>query len=156
MRFYDDVFRLKGGWVGIPPFFRAALPTPKSLRSPTQTLGVFKRVLRKQRTGKLDPEQKPSLQFPVTQKHVLSTPGLKHSTSQTLPRLCNQEETATKRVQTGFHLDHLFFSMIQHLQTEFCELFVVWPIGDIVQGLLLYGYTGVLICSHIWSYSSYM
>jgi hypothetical protein len=23
--FYDDVFRLKGGWVGIPPFFRAAL-----------------------------------------------------------------------------------------------------------------------------------
>ena len=24
MCFYDDVFRLKGGWVGIPPFFRAA------------------------------------------------------------------------------------------------------------------------------------
>ena len=86
----------------------------------TWVSGVFKRVLRKQRTGKLDPEQKPSLQFPVTQKHVLSTPGLKHSTSQTLPRLCNQEETATKRVQRISPWSFVF-SMIQHLQTEFCE-----------------------------------
>ena len=95
--FYDDVFRLKGGWVGIPPFFRAALPTLNHCVTHPNA-GVFKRVLRKQRTGKLDPEQKPSLQFPVTQKQVLSMPGLKHSTLQTLPRLCNQEETATKRV----------------------------------------------------------
>ena len=48
------------------------------------------------------------------------------------------------------------FSMIQHLQTVFCELFVVWRIGDIVRGLLLYGYIGLLICLHIWSYSCYM
>ena len=36
------VWRFKGGWVGIPPFFvRAALPTLLSLRSPTQTLGYL-------------------------------------------------------------------------------------------------------------------
>ena len=35
MCFYDDVFRLKGGWVGIPPFFRAALPTLKKGGIPT-------------------------------------------------------------------------------------------------------------------------
>jgi hypothetical protein len=51
-------------------------------------------------TGKHDPKQKPSLQIPVTQKHVLSMPGLKPSTLQTLPRLCNQEETATKKSAT--------------------------------------------------------
>ena len=97
--FYDDVFRLKGGWVGIPPFFRAALPTLNHCVHPPKRW-VFKRVLRKQMTGKHDPKQKPSLQIPVTQKHVLSMPGLKPSTLQTLPRLCNQEETATKKSAT--------------------------------------------------------
>ena len=101
----------------------------------TWVSGVFKRVLRKQRTGKLDPEQKPSLQFPVTQKHVLSMPGLKHSTSQTLPRLCNQEETATKRVQRISPWSFVFW-WCQHLQTVFRKLFVVWRIGDIVRRLL--------------------
>ena len=38
---YFGVFRFKGGWVGLPPFLRAALPTLMSLRSPTQTLGYL-------------------------------------------------------------------------------------------------------------------
>ena len=38
--FYDDVFRLKGGWVGIPPFFRAALPTLNHCVHPPKRWGI--------------------------------------------------------------------------------------------------------------------
>ena len=45
MCFYDDVFRLKGGWVGIPPFFRVGnaalkkggIPTHPPLRRKTSS-----------------------------------------------------------------------------------------------------------------------
>ena len=40
MCFYDDVFRLKGGWVGIPPFFRAALPTLNHCVHPPKRWGI--------------------------------------------------------------------------------------------------------------------
>ena len=61
---------------------------------------------------------------PETQKHVLSTSGLKLSTLQTLPRLCNQEESAIKKSA----LDSTFFScfddvnIYRHIWREVCRL----------------------------------
>ena len=115
--------------MGIPPLFRAALPTQLSLRSPTQTL--LMQGYSHGYSGSKSPENKTQLKqsnvcfLVVTHKQELHT-RVKPYDLQTLPRLCFESDRE-KTSEADFMLSLDVYSW--HLSDSF--LFLICPEGHI-------------------------
>ena len=110
---YVGVFRFKGGWVGIPPFFlRAALPTLLSLRSPTQTLGYLHGYSGSKTPENIAQKAVQCLLLGGDAKTWFCIPGSKHVTCRLCPDFASNQ-TATKK--RGWHRFHCWTFVLFHL-----------------------------------------
>ena len=151
MCFYDDVFRLKGGWVGIPPFFRAALPTLNHCVHPPKRWGI--------QAGA--PETNDRKTWPKAETKSADSGDAKTRFVDARVETFNFADLAPtvqsrrdrdKKECNGSHLDHLWLLMSTFLQTVFCELFVVWRFGDIMRRLRFFIDVCVAVLNNIYIY----
>ena len=101
--FISVFFRFKGGWVGIPPFFKGSVTHPNVTAFTHPNAGVFARVLRKQDTGKHSPKSSTMSATLWWRKNMICIPGSKHVTYRLCPDFASNQ-TATKK--RGWHRFH--------------------------------------------------
>ena len=113
----------EGGWE-FHPFYRAALPTLLSLRSPTHAGGiwVYQRVFRNHAAGKLDPWQIALSAIFQWQKHDLIAAGWNCNLSCAYPD-CIRSVTATKK---SGRIEQSFFFHRSDVQIFWCDYFCIF------------------------------
>ena len=120
---YFGVFRFKGGWVGIPPFFKGSVTHPNVTAFTHPNAGVFARVLRQQVTGKHNPVKAVQCLLPLWwRKNKSCRPGSKHTTCRLCPDFAsNQTAKKGKGAWHHVHLCMLSFHLSDRIFLHLCS-----------------------------------
>ena len=144
---YFGVFRFKGGWVGIPPFFKGSVTHPNLTAFTHPNAGVFARVLRKQDTGKHSPKSSTMSATLWWRKNIICIPGSKHVTCRLCPDFASNR-TATKK--RGWHRFHCWTFVFHFVRLQNFHLCPNGHLCSVATSVSCFSLASVFCVSDVW------